>query len=205
MAKKRMRRVKILIIIGAAVAALLLLRAKLRPYVVSLAEMEGKRLGSAAINDGVVAVFAEEKLTYGDVVDIAYAADGRVVSLHADAKRLNALRLAVGDAVSETLEKAPPTSVRVSLGSLLGELFAGRGFAITVKLDSISTVDVDFSSEFASAGINQTLHRITMTVEVRFTILAATYRVETLSTCSFNLAETVIVGDVPENYTGFDF
>ena len=201
MAKKRIRRVKILLIIGVIVAALLFLRAKLRPYVVSLAEMEGKRLGSAAINSGVVAVFAEEKLTYSEVVNIAYAADGKVVSLHADAERLNALRLAVGDAVSEALAEAPPTSVRVSLGNLLGELFAGRGFAITVKLDSISTVDVVFSSEFASAGINQTLHRISMTVEVCFTILAATYRIETVSTCSFDLAETVIVGDVPEYYS----
>lgn len=40
-----------------------------------------------------------------------------------------------------------------------------------------------------------------MTVEVNYTIFAATYRVDTVSTSSFNLAETVIVGDVPENYT----
>ena len=201
MRRKYARRLKVLIAVCALIASALILRARLRPYVVSLTDMEGRRLGSAAINEGVVAVFAGEKLTYGDVVEVSYSSDGKVIALHADAERLNSLRLAVGDAVSNALSESPPASIRVSLGSLLGELFAGRGISVGVKLDSVGTVDVDFSSEFSSAGINQTLHRIKMTVEVRFTLLAATYRVDTLSTCVFNLAETVIVGDVPENYT----
>lgn len=203
--KKRRRRVKILLWSALAVAALLFLRAKLRPYVAALAEMEGKRLGADAITRAVVRVFAQEKPEYADVVVISYAADGKVVSLHADAAKLNALRLAVGDAVADELGEAPASSVKVSLGSLAGELFAGRGVSVTVKLDSVSTVDVDFESEFVSAGINQTLHRIKMDVVVSFTILAATYRVEASSTCAFNLAETVIVGSVPENYTDIGF
>ena len=199
--KKRRRRVKILLYSALIVAALLLLRAKLRPYIAALAEMEGKRLGADAITRAVVRVFAQERPEYADVVSVTYAADGKVVSLHADAAKLNALRLAVGDAVADELGETPASSVKVSLGSLAGELFAGRGVSIAVKLDSVSTVDVDYSSEFVSAGINQTLHRIKMDVIVSFTILAATYRVDTQSTCAFNLAETVIVGSVPENYT----
>lgn len=201
MKKKRLRTIKLLIFAVLLAAAALFVRAKLRPYIASLAEMEGRRLGSAAINSAVVEVFGREKPVYGDVVSVGYAADGRAVSLHADTARLNELRIAVGDAVSAALAETPEASVRISLGSLLGELFSGRGFSIAVKLDSISTVDVDFSSEFVSAGINQTLHRVKMTVAVSFTLLAATYRVDTLSTSSFNLAETVIVGDVPQNYT----
>ena len=199
--KKRRRRVRIILCIALTVAALLLLRARLRPYIASLTEMEGRRLGADAITRGVVSVFADEKPAYGDVVSVEYAADGKVVSLRADAAKLNALRLAVGDAVADELGRKPSSSVKVSLGSLVGELFAGRGVSVSVKLDSVGTVDVDFSSEFVSAGINQTLHRITMKVIVSFTFLAATYRIDTQSTCVFNLAETVIVGAVPENYT----
>ena len=198
--RKRRRRIKILILTALITAALLLLRAKLRPYITELAEMEARRLGADAVTRGVVRVFAEEKPAYGDVVSIAYSG-GKVVSLHADAAKLNALRLAVGDAVADALGESPASSVKISLGSLVGELFAGRGISVSVKLDSVGTVDVDFSSEFISAGINQTLHRITMKVVVSFTMLVATYRVESQSTCSFNLAETVIVGDVPENFT----
>ena len=199
--KKRRRRVKILLYSLLAVAALLLLRARLRPYVAALAEMEGKRLGADAITRAVVRVFAREKPEYADVVSVTYAADGKVVSLHADAAKLNALRLAVSDAVADKLGEMPASSVKVSLGSLAGELFAGKGISVAVKLDTVGTVDVDFESEFVSAGINQTLHRIKMNVVVSFTILAATYRVDTQSTCAFDLAETVIVGSVPENYT----
>lgn len=201
MMRKRRRRVNIniLITIVLIIGALLMLRSKLRPYIAELAEMEGRRLGADAVTRGVVRVFAEQKPVYGDVVSIAYSG-GKVVSLHADAAKLNALRLAVGDAVADALGEHPASSVKVSLGSLVGELFAGKGISVSVKLDSVGTVDVDFSSEFISAGINQTLHRITMKVVVSFTMLAATYRVDAQSTCSFNLAETVIVGDVPENF-----
>ena len=201
MKRKRFRRVKLLLFVLLIAAAALFIRARVRPYVAALAEMEGRRLGSAAINAAVVEVFGREKPAYGDVVSVAYSADGRAVSLHADAARLNELRIAVGDEVSAALSETPASSVRLSLGSLFGELFSGRGLSISVKLYSIGTVDVDFSSEFVSAGINQTLHRVKMTVAVNMTLLAATYRVDTLSTCTFNLAETVIVGDVPQNYT----
>ena len=199
--KKRRRRVKLILYAALAVAALLLLRARMRPYVADLAEMEGKRLGADAITRAVARVFASEKPEYTDVVSIAYAADGRVVSLHADAAKLNALRLDIGDAVADELERDNSSEVKVSLGSLAGELFAGKGISVTVKLYSVGTIDVDYESEFISAGINQTLHRLKMTVVVSFTILAATYRVDTRSTCVFDLAETVIVGDVPDNYT----
>ncbi|MBQ6552670.1 MAG: hypothetical protein IJL83_03535 [Clostridia bacterium] len=198
--KKRRRRIRIVLYVALTAAALMFLRARLRPYIASLAEMEGKRLGADAITRGVVRVFAEDKPAYSDVVTVTYA-DGKAVSLHADAAKQNALRLAVGDAVADELGENPASSVKVSLGSLVGELFAGRGVSMKVILDSVGTVDVDFASEFVSAGINQTLHRITMKVVVSFTILAATYRVDTQSTCAFNLAETVIVGAVPENYT----
>ena len=199
--KKRRRRAKILFYSALAVAALLLVRARLRPYVADLAEMEGKRLGADAITRAVVRVFSREKPEYADVVSVTYGADGRVVSLRADAAKLNALRLAVGDAVADELGEKPASSVKVSLGSLAGELFSGRGISVGVKLDTVGTVDVDFESEFVSAGINQTLHRIKMNVVVSFTILVATYRVDTKSTCAFDLAETVVVGSVPENYT----
>ena len=199
--KKRRRRAKILFYSALAVAALLLVRARLRPYVADLAEMEGKRLGADAITRAVVRVFSREKPEYSDVVSVTYGADGRVVSLRADASKLNALRLAVGDAVADELGEKPASSVKVSLGSLAGELFSGRGISVGVKLDTVGTVDVDFESEFVSAGINQTLHRIKMNVVVSFTILVATYRVDTKSTCAFDLAETVVVGSVPDNYT----
>ena len=191
---------KVFLSFALAIAVILLIRARLRPYIAELAEMEGRRLGADAITRGVVRVFAGEKPAYGDVVSIGYS-DGKVVSLHADAEKLNTLRLAVSDAVADELGENPASSVKVSLGSIAGDLFAGRGISVSVILESVGTVDVDFSSEFVSAGINQTLHRITMKVVVSFTMLAATYRVDAQSTCAFNLAETVIVGDVPENFT----
>lgn len=57
-------------------------RARFRLYVSSLAEMQGRRLGSAAITAAVVETSGSEKIVYGDVVYIDYANDGRVISVH---------------------------------------------------------------------------------------------------------------------------
>ena len=100
--RKRRRRMKVFLSFALAIAVILLIRARLRPYIAELAEMEGRRLGADAITRGVVRVFAGEEPAYGDVVSIGYS-DGKVVSLHADAEKLNTLRLAVSDAVADEL------------------------------------------------------------------------------------------------------
>jgi len=91
--------------------------------------------------------------------------------------------------------------VGLPLGSLiLPELFSGSGPKLPVKVMSISASDADFRNEFSEAGINQTSHRIMMDVHITMTILTPVGTESVTATSAVVVAETVIVGNVPNSY-----
>ena len=93
----------------------------------------------------------------------------------------------------------------IPLGTLTGSaLLAGRGPGFTVRMQSVGSCSARFENRFSQAGINQTTHRIILCVEVNMSILLPGFQTSTQVDASFSVAETVIVGDVPESYTYFD-
>ena len=89
----------------------------------------------------------------------------------------------------------------IPLGSLfLPEFFSGKGPAIPVQILSIRNSDASFSSNFTEAGINQTLQQMNMHVSIDVTILVLG-KAKSFTICSqVVVAETIIVGDVPDTY-----
>ena len=70
-------------------------------------------------------------------------------------------------------------------------------------MESVGSSEANFSSKFVSAGINQTKHQIILTVDVYVSILLPGFTTATKVSNSFIVAETVIIGSVPESYTYF--
>ena len=90
----------------------------------------------------------------------------------------------------------------IPIGSLTGSaLLAGRGPRITVRMESVGSSEANFHNAFTSAGINQTKHQIILTVDVSVSILLPGFTTATEVSNSFIVAETVIVGAVPDTYT----
>ena len=91
------------------------------------------------------------------------------------------------------------SNLGIPIGSLiLPEVFAGKGPEIPIHILSIRNSDASFVSNFSDAGINQTLQQLTMNVSVDVAVLVLG------EDSSFNVnsqvvvAETVIVGQVPD-------
>ena len=87
------------------------------------------------------------------------------------------------------------------------ELFSGTGPSIPVRILSIRNSDASFSSDFTQAGINQTLHQLTMVVSIDVSVLILAEITSFSVTSEVVVAQTVIVGDVPGTYlqTGGDY
>ena len=89
------------------------------------------------------------------------------------------------------------------VGSLTGiSLFSGRGFSLPVEVVAVGSAHGDFQSQFTSAGINQTRHRILLEVTVSVEILLPGETMQTEICPQVPIAETVIVGQVPDTYLG---
>ena len=103
--------------------------------------------------------------------------------------------------IQEELNKVETDDIYIRLGSFTGsKLLAGRGPKVKFKISTIGNVETDLKSEFSSAGINQTLHRVYLEVKCRVVILTPFDEVEEIITNQVLIAEAVIVGNVPNSY-----
>ena len=96
-------------------------------------------------------------------------------------------------------------TVRIPLGSLSGSaLLSGKGPDVRVKLAVSQKITCAVRGDFTESGINQTLHRVFLRVTVEVCALlpgaVQTFSVPT----DICVAETVIIGKVPEAYTRID-
>lgn len=123
--------------------------------------------------------------------------EGRPLAVHTDAAALNQLRLQVLEALEKTLNGS--ARVEVPAGSLTGvALLNGRGFPVPLALRLEASADLSFHTQFQSAGINQSCHRVTMEVAVQAFSQSQRFQTQVEVETTTVLAETVLVGAVPE-------
>ena len=119
--------------------------------------------------------------------------------------RMNLLRSELTAAILEALEEADVSDIQVPLGSLFDlEPLWAKGPALKARAMTVGTVRAEFDSQLTSAGVNQTLHRIGMEVTVPMTLLLPGGEVEVPLDTRLWVAETVIVGQVPDTYLQLD-
>lgn len=117
----------------------------------------------------------------------------------------NRLQSAITQDILKRLGEMSDTDLTIPAGTLTGSAFlAGRGPGLSVRMQSTGSCSAKFLNDFSQAGINQTTHRIILCVDVSMSILLPGFRTETAVSNSFSVAETVIVGEVPDTYTYFD-
>ena len=105
------------------------------------------------------------------------------------------------DKINDEILALDTSDIGIPIGSLIfPEVLSGRGPAIPVNILSIRNSDAAFSSEFSEAGINQTLHQLTMAVLVDVSVLVLGETASFTVTSEVVVAQTVIVGDVPDTF-----
>ena len=187
------------LVVAASVIALL--ENKLRPVVAEIAAAQAQNNMTAVVENAVTADLAARQVSYADFVTIQRDEGGAITALTTDMARMNLLRSELTAAVLEALEGVDVSDVQVPLGSLFDlEPLWAKGPALKAKAMTVGTVRAEFDSQFTSAGVNQTLHRIWLEVDVPMTLLLPGGEVETALHTRLCVAETVIVGKVPDTY-----
>ena len=103
--------------------------------------------------------------------------------------------------INDEILAVDTSELGIPVGSLiLPELFSGRGPGIPVQILSIRNSDGSFKSYFTEAGINQTLHQVTMEVIVDVSVLVLGKTEDFTVSSQVIVAETVIVGHVPDTF-----
>ena len=191
----------LLLLFVICLVAFFVFRSRFRPVIQSLAETQLKNTTSDLINDAISEQIATGEVRYDRIVYFEKDINGRITALKTNISEVNRLKTDILNLINDEILALDTADLGVPLGSLfLPELFSGKGPQIPVQVLSIRNSDASFHSEFSQAGINQTLQRLLMEVSVDVTILVMgdteSYTVAT----QVVVAETIIVGDVPDTY-----
>lgn len=184
-----------------AVAVLLVLRTKYRKALTELAQTQVKNVTSDLINDAVDREIAEGTIQYDRLVYFEKDLEGRITALKTNMGEINRLKTETLALINQEILDMDSSALGVPIGSLvLPEVFAGRGFSIPIEILTIRNSDASFSSSFSQAGINQTLQQMKMDVFVDVTVLILGSTESFTVTSQVVVAETIIVGQVPNTY-----
>lgn len=180
---------------------LLLFREKYGTVITSLAETQIKNTTSDLINDAIAKQIANGNIQYDRIVFFEKDLDGRITALKTNMSEVNRLKTDVLNIINDDILALDTTDIGIPLGSLfLPELLSGRGPAIPVHIISIRNSDATFTSRFNQAGINQTIHQLIMVVSVDVSVLVLGRTNSFTVSSEVVVAETVIVGDVPDTF-----
>ena len=196
------RFIRILIIIALLCAVVLsVFRIRYHDAIRSLAETRVRNTTSDLINDAIDLQIETGNVHYDRIVYFEKDLDGRITALKTNMSEVNRLKTAILNLINDEILALDTADIGIPAGSLiLPELFSGRGPHIPVHILSIRNSDASFKSYFSEAGINQTLQQLTMDVSVDVSVLVLGKTENFTVSSQVVVAETVIVGQVPDTF-----
>lgn len=178
--------------------------AQMQPVISRLAVARVSNQVSRVISTAVNEAVTRGEVEYERLITFQKDNEGRITAISSNMAEFNRLQTLIDADVLDRLTDVSTSTLRVPLGTLSGlTLLSGRGPAVEVRMQSVGSASSRFENEFTSAGINQTKHRIVLTVNVSVSILLPGFQTATQVSGTYVVAETVIVGSVPESYTYF--
>lgn len=203
--RRRRRRIALLTLLGLLLAAALGIRLRIVPMLRTIAEVQVVNAASGALTDAVNRQLAEGTADYGKMILLEKDASGAVTALRTDTAQIARLKSEIFAALDGLVDEVEIRDLGVPLGSLLlPAFFAGRGLQLPVKVVTLNMTNADFYSSLTACGINQSLQRIWMTFCVNVTFLTPAGMQSTDVTSDVILAETVLLGSVPDTYFQLD-
>lgn len=194
---------KWIVLFGVLIFGILVIyiNAKIAPVIRDLARASVSNKASSIINDAIVKQLEDGQIDHDRMIFLEKDVNGNITALKTNIGEINRLKTQTLDVVDELLLDLDISQIGIPIGNLIvPELFSGTGPMVPVRIVSVSASDADFRNVFMEAGINQTTHQIMLDITIEMTVLtpAGTQTVDASS--SVVVAETVIVGNVPESY-----
>ena len=196
--RRRWKRALLLLVL----MTLLILRVErnVTDVVLTLSQATARSLAIQALNEA-----ASEMLGlgvhYADLMTVEKDDQGQVRLIQANPPERPRLAAQAALLAQERLTAMGQKPVVVPLGSAVGlTLLAGAGPGIAVQILPVGSVQAAFSTDFTTAGINQTRHRISLVLTANVQIVIPTGAKNVQASTQMAMAESIIVGQVPDSF-----
>lgn len=186
------------------IAILLFFNYFVNPVIIEVSEATITSMTSKSVNSAVQSVINNTNI-YDDIIEISTDADGNITNFQVKSILINRLGKEIGKTAQQNLELMGSEGIDIPLGTLTGiPILVGKGPNVTFKVQPIGTITSTFSSDFQSAGINQTNHRIYMNIKATVTLVLPTASRSIQTNTQILICESIIIGKVPDTYLNSD-
>lgn len=181
-----------------------LILSNMAPVVQTVCASQARSLCTRHMNEAVMEELSALNVEYNELVNISYDSNGNISVIETNAVSVNRLKALLTDAVNARLATIPDQKIGIPLGTLTGfQLLSGRGPRIELRMSPVSYVQSSIVNLFDSAGINQTRHQIMLDFTVTMTAILAPYATTVDVSTSICIAQTVVIGAVPQTFADF--
>ena len=191
----------ICLLLTAAILAVICIDRSLQPIIRAVAVANVENAVGRKINEAVEHAISGGTVETDSIISFEKDADGKINAVKTNIMTANRLKSSIALAILEEVTSITEKEIAVPVGSLTESNFlSGRGPRIPVRIIPVGSVRTELESRFETGGINQTIHRIFLEITVKMKILLPQETVITDVSESVVVAETVIVGSVPDYF-----
>lgn len=188
------------IIIFALIWVIINIHNHVSSVIVSICSAQVQSYTMTAVNSAVIETMSDS-LEYSDLINVEKDGNGNISLIETNSVLVNRLARETARQTENKLEKYRTYTIDIPLGQLSGTpLLSNIGPEIKIRLEPLNSVNCNFISEFESAGINQTRHKIYLNVIANVQLILPTFNSTIKTLAEVLVCESLLVGKVPEIY-----
>jgi len=173
---------------------------RLRPQVVALARYKVQSMVTQAANQAIIEQMEQSPLSYGELITVQRNENGQITLISYNALEVNRLKSQITSTVISKVQMMDRAHIYIPIGNITNmDFLHNKGPRLHFVVTPAAYVETDIESEFETTGINQVNHRIFIVLRISASALIPNYSTEIDFQTRVCVAQTVIVGQVPEN------
>lgn len=173
-----------------------------RPIMTAFAESQAVWNVTKIANQTAMQVLSEYADTCKHTISIEYDSSQKISSILANTAGINMVRSVMTETVMQVIEQSASIAVAIPLGTLSGwHWLSGLGPLLTFPVSFTATVLSDISSSLVATGINQSTYQVLIHLDISLYVVTPMGRSTVGTRVSYPMAETVLLGEVPDNLT----
>ena len=157
-----------------------------------------------AVNDSINEVIGQGRYGFDYFVNLDKDSDGSVTAITSNMAHINTLSTDILNSVIESTDNGV-INVGIPFGNLTGlNLLLNKGPDVNVQIIMLTSSRVDFRNEVVSCGINQAKYQLVLEVTIDIDVLIPWGTESATTVTEVIVADTVIVGKVPNTYLNME-
>lgn len=170
------------------------------PLMVDISSSQIKVYGAKSMNYAITETM-NQNISYDDLINIVTDSSGKIGMIQANTVKINNVSMMIERITLAHLLDSSRNPISIPLGAFTGiSIFSGMGPPVKIDIYPYGEVTCRFLSQFISAGINQTQHKIYVDIKAKVNVVLPFKTLTIPMENEVLVCESVIIGEIPETY-----